>query len=115
MPIDILLVEPHKKRREQLYMVLTTTGGFNVKAVEKFTLYYGAEYATVMIPLAQKETFLATVPATVPVIFTSGRQATLTRDDRQQIPGCLGIISIEPIMSVAEKVRQLMTKRKEAC
>jgi|GEM_PF-6109764 len=115
MPIDILLVDSNTSRREQLQIVLTTTGGFNVKAVDKFTLTYGAEYATVMIPLAQKHAFQAAVPAPVPVIFYSAHRARTNSDETERVPGCLGAISIEPIMSVAEKVRQLMTKRKEAC
>lgn len=108
MPIDILLVEPHKKRREQLQIVLTTTGGFSVKAVDKFPVSCQFEYSLVLLPLNQENTFLNSVTTNIPYILTSAYSVKRTANQSCSLPNCLGVIAIEPVMAVAEKVRQLM-------
>ncbi|UAA39021.1 hypothetical protein KIH87_01235 [Paraneptunicella aestuarii] len=101
----ILLIEPDKNLRESLELVLTTTGGYAVKGINKLPEIIPSQIQAILIPAQKIQERLNS--SDLPVIST-----TQTTPPCTQLKHYLGHVSAQQIAlpAFAEQVRLLLLK-----
>lgn len=115
MPIDILLVEPDALLREQLALVLTTTGGMSVRAVSRLPPDNSSMPSIVILPANQCSSASSFLSPHTSFVLTSPSATQSQVALKNAASNCIGAVQLEPIMAVAEQLRQLLQTRAELC